>query len=187
MTFAHEWQSDEEARAMYGCPSAAREEEEEEGNSKSSRKQMPGRETIRLPRASLLNNCNHHWDSISRLTVSITEDEDGNRIEEEQAPTTPQKKDSTLMRKAANKSIEPFTEFIRKFGSDGDQISQRGSLVRTDGDNSSPEETRLLGDSSAEQTRVYSAPTPSTGTGLGLEYPLSTVDSVGDLEDGLNE
>ena len=91
------------------------------------------------------------------------------------------------MKKAANKSIEPFTQFIRKFGSNGEEVSERGSFVRTDGDNSSPEETRLLGDSSAEQTRVYSAPTPSTGTGLGLEYPLSPVDSVGDMEDGFNE
>ena len=186
VTFAREWQSDEEARAMYGCPSAAREEEEEEGNSKSSRKQMPGRETIRLPRASLLNN-HHHWDSISRLALSAIEDEDGNQIKEEQAATTPPKQGSNLMKKAANKSIEPFAQFIRKFGSNGEEISERGSFVRTDGDNSSPEETRLLGESSAEQTRVYSAPTPSTGTGLGLEYPLSPVDSVGDLEDGLNE
>ena len=186
VTFAREWQSDEEARAMYGCPSAAREEEEEEeeGNSMSSRKQMPGRETIRLPRASLLNN-HHHWESISRLALSTIEDEDGNQIKEEQSP----KKGSNLIKKAANKSLEPFTQFIRKFGSNGEEVSERGSFVRTDGDNStSPEETRLLGDSSAEQTRVYSAaPMPSTGTGLGMKYPLSPVDSVGDLEDGLNE
>jgi hypothetical protein len=188
VTFAREWQSDEEARAMYGCPSAAREEgeEEEKANSKSSRKQMLGRETIRLPRASLLNN-HHHWDSISRLAVSVIEDEDGNQIREEQAATTPPKKGSNLIKKAANKSIEPFTQFIRKFGSNGEEVSERGSFIRTDGDNSTPEETRLLGDSSAEKTRVYSAPTPSTGTGLGMKYPLSPVDSVGDLEDGLDE
>lgn len=186
VTFAREWQRDEDARAMYGCPSAAREDEEEEeenmNNSQSSRKQMPGRETIRLPRASLLNNCNHHWDSISRLTVSFTEDEDGNRIEEAQVPSTPHNKNAALKKKAANKSIEPFAQFIRKFGSDGEQVSERGSFVRTDEDTSSPEETRLLGGSSVEHTRVYSAP-----SGNRLQHPLSPIDSVGDLEDGFQE
>ena len=184
VTFAREWQRDEDARAMYGCPSAAREDEEEEvdnvNNSQSSRKQMPGRETIRLPRASLLNNCNHHWDSISRLTVSFTEDEDGNRIEEEQVTITPRNTNAAL--KAANKSIEPFAQFIRKFGSNGEQVSERGSFIRTDEDTSSPEETRLLGGSSAEHTRVYSAPTENR-----LQHPLSPIDSVGDLEDGIQE
>ena len=189
VTFAREWQGDEEARAMYGCPSAAREDEEEEevgnvnvNNSQSSRKQMPGRETIRLPRASLLNNCNHHWDSISRLTVSFTEDEDGNRIEEEQVPSTSQNKNTTALMKAANKSIEPFSRFIRKFGSNGEQVSERGSFVRSDEDMSSPEETQLLGGSSAEQFRIYSAPTENRP-----QHPLSPIDSVGDLEDGLQE
>jgi len=186
VTFAREWQSDEEARSMYGCPSAAREDKEEDNvnNSKSSRKQMPGRETIRLPRASLLNNCNHHWDSISRLTVSFTEDEDGNRIEEEQAPTTPQNHmNAALMRKAANNSIEPFTQFIRKFGSSGEQVSDRGSFVRTDEENSSSEESRLLSGSSEEELRGYSAASVD-----GLKYPLSPIDSLGDLlEDGLQE
>jgi len=152
-------------------------------NSQSSRKQMPGRETIRLPRASLLNNCNHHWDSISRLTVTFIEDGDGNRIEEEQVPSTSQNNNATaLMKKAANKSIEPFSHFIRKFGSNGEQVSKHGSFVRSDKDTSSPEETQLLGGSSAEQFRVYSAPTENR-----LQHPLSPIDSVGVLEDGLQE
>ena len=196
---AKEWDNDEEARSMYNRPPAAKFDNNEELMLPST--QLVGGRG--LPRASVLNTAHHSWNSISRLTVDITDDEGGGQVKQgqQQAVTS---NTGSLLTDVANRGMEPFAHFISRLnGKDSacsDESNGRASLVvmkeeaanvgeslergkaSTPGSdvdyNAAPERLHLLGDSSLQGT-AYA----SQGSEVRQTYPLSPIESIGDLED----
>mmetsp|Transcript_37024 Transcript_37024/g.81126 ORF Transcript_37024/g.81126 Transcript_37024/m.81126 type:complete len:580 (+) Transcript_37024:378-2117(+) len=195
-----EWDNDEEARSMYNRPPAAKFDNKEESMLPSTLL-VGGR---RLPRASVLNTANHSRNSISRLTVDITHGEDGGEVKQSQQQAVTSSTGG-LLTGVANRGMEPFAHFISRLnGKDAacsEESNGRASLVIMKEDaganvgeslergeastpgsdveyDTAPETLHLLGDSSPKRT-AYS----SQVNEVRQAYPLSPIESIGDLEE----
>ena len=184
-TLQREWDNDEEARSMYNRPPAAKIEDDAEAILPSTQVLGGQGSSRRLPRASVLNTANHSWNSISRLTIGLSGDEDGG--EDVRSST------GGLLTNVAQKGMEPFVHFISRLNGKeaGDESCVRASLVMMGEEAANAgenlecgerdiERVHLLGDKSTRRTAY-------TGTSqdkqMGQSYPLSPIESIGDLEE----
>lgn len=152
-----EWVNDEEARSMYNRPPAAK---LDDNASMQPSMHDEGSQFNRLPPARVLNSVNHSRRSISRLTDSILEDEEGRDLQQNAMRN---------LLNATNKGVEPFAHFIRRLkdgehsddNSNGrgslvainEEVIERGEVAKMSPDCEMEQERRhLLGDSSPKRT-----------------------------------